>query len=75
MHRPWAMEAFHEALRQNGIGYTLRPERLAYYCYYMYFFYLNEILDAHFALGGLSDYLADYLGGWMNDNRAYAETL
>jgi len=73
MHRPWAMRAFHEALRQNGIHYALRPERLAYYCYYMYFFYLNEILDAHFALGGMSVYLADYLGGWMNDNRAYAE--
>ena len=73
MHRPWAMEAFHKALRQNGIAYALRPERLAYYCYYMYFFYLNEILDAHFALGNLSAYLSDYLGGWMNDNRAYAE--
>jgi len=73
MHRPWAMRAFHDALRQNGIGYTLRPERLAYYCYHMYFFYLNEILDAHFALGGLTAYLSDYLGGWMNDNRAFCE--
>jgi len=73
MHWPWAMRAFHDALRQNGIGYTLRPERLAYYCYYMYFYYLNEILDAHFALGDLSAYLADYLDGWMNDNRNYAE--
>ncbi|MCL2495406.1 MAG: aminoglycoside phosphotransferase family protein [Oscillospiraceae bacterium] len=73
MHRPWAMRAFHGALRENHIEYTLRPVRLAYYCYYMYFFYLNEILDAHFALGGLQDYLADYLHGWMNDNRDYAE--
>ena len=73
MHRPWAMEAFHSALRQNGIRYTLRPDRLAYYCYHMYFYYLNEILDAHFALGGQSDYLADFLDGWMNDNRAFCE--
>jgi len=73
MHRPRAMREFHSALRQNGIAYTLRPERLAYYCYYMYFFYLNEILDAHFVLGNLLDYLSDYLNGWMNDNRAYAE--
>jgi hypothetical protein len=74
LHLPWAMQAFHGALRQNGIGYTLRPERLAYYCYHMYFYYLNVILDAHFALGGMvTAYLADYLGGWMNDNRAFCE--
>jgi len=51
LHRPWATRAFHEALRQNGIAYTLRPERLAYYCYHMYFFYLNEFLDTYFELG------------------------
>jgi len=73
MHRPWAMHAFHDALRQNGIHYTLRPERLAYYCYHMYFYYLNEILQAHFALGGEAAYLADYLDGWMNDIRAFCE--
>lgn len=33
----WAMAAFNDALRQNGISYTLRPERLAYYCYHSFF--------------------------------------
>ena len=74
MHRPWAMEAFHDALRQNGISYTLRPERLAYYCYHMYFFYLNEFLNTYFVLGNaVSAPLSDYLDGWMNDNRAFCE--
>ena len=74
LHWPWAMRAFHEALRQNGIGYTLRLERLAYYCYHMYFFYLNEFLRTYFALGNaVSAPLSDYLDGWMNDNRAFCE--
>jgi len=73
MHLPWAMREFQKALRQNGIHYTLRPERLAYYCYHMYFYYLNEILDTHFALGGEAVYLTDYLDGWMNNTRAFCE--
>jgi len=74
LHRPWAMRAFHSALRRNGIAYTLRPERLAYYCYHMYFFYLNEFLETYFEMGSLvSAPLAEYLGGWMNDNRAFCE--
>jgi len=74
MHRPWAMRAFHDALRQNGIAYTLRPERLAYYCYHMYFYYLNEFLNTYFELGNVvSAPLSEYLDGWMNDNRAFCE--
>lgn len=76
MQWPWAMETFQAALRQNGIGYTLRSERLAYYCYHMYFFYLMEILDTFFALGpregAVLEYLSEYLGGWINDNLAFA---
>ena len=35
---------FQKSLRQNGIFYTLRPERLAYYGYYMFFFWLTWLI-------------------------------
>lgn len=40
----WARCLFQKALRQNGIEYTLKPERLAYYCYYMFFFWLTWLV-------------------------------
>ena len=79
MSKPPLMEAFHRALRQNGIAYTLRPERLAYYYYHMWMFYLTEILGEYFTLGNrdgaVSAYLSDYLEGWMNDNSAFARGI
>jgi len=74
MHWPWAMEAFHAALRHNGIDYQLRPERLAYYCYYMFFYYLNAFLNTHFELGSHAG-LKDYLSGWIEDSFAFAERI
>lgn len=38
----WARTMFNNTLRENGIAYKLRPERLAFYCYHMYFFYLGN---------------------------------
>ena len=76
LHWPWAMEAFHRALRQNGIDYALRPERLAYYCYHMYFFYWNSILEAAGALGDkLCGYARNNMDSWIDDNLAFAEKL
>lgn len=34
----WARGLFNYTLKAGGIPYELRPERLAFYCYHMYFF-------------------------------------
>lgn len=38
--RDWARCLFQRSLREQGIEYSLKPERLAYYSYYMFFFWL-----------------------------------
>ena len=69
--RDWARDAFHSALRQNGISYTLRPERLAYYCYQFFFFYLTAFLDA----STQADTIAEYFDHWIEDSFAYADRV
>lgn len=39
-YRDWARCLFQQSLRRTGIDYTLRPERLAYYSYHMFFYWL-----------------------------------
>ena len=78
LHWPWAMDAFHEALRTQGINYRLRPERLAYYCYHAYFWYLTKYLNAFSESGDASGELfaeiADYVpNSWVHENIAFAE--
>ena len=79
LHWDWATDAFHQALCQNAIDYQLRPERLAYYCYHMFFWYLTTQLEAYFAIGnaGGNHYqeIADYLTCWLEDNLAYADRI
>ncbi len=66
------IELANQVLREEGIPYTLRDERLAYYCYSRYFFHLGEYLHAYFACpeqraavyAELADYLSD--GHWIN---------
>ena len=74
MHWDWAMKAFHDALRQNGIDYTLRQERLAYYCYHMFFFYLNAYIDRYTQIG-ITEGMEEYMGGWIEDAFQFADTL
>jgi Ser/Thr protein kinase RdoA (MazF antagonist) len=69
--RDWARETFQNALRQNNIAYTLRPERLAYYCYDYFFFYLTAFLDASAQV----DPIEDYLNHWIEESFAYADTI
>jgi len=69
--REWARDAFHSALRQNGISYTLRPERLAYYCYQFFFFYLTAFLD----VSAQADTVAEYFDHWIEDSFAYADRV
>jgi len=62
----WAQEVFHNALKERGIDYPLRPERLAFYAYHFFFYYLTEFLNAFFATGsapGLKEYLVE--PGWV----------
>jgi hypothetical protein len=70
----WAMDAFYNALRENGIDYILRPERLAYYCYHMFFFYLNAYLD-RFLDTGETDGIEEYMSGWIEESFIYADKI
>jgi len=67
----WAMTAFNDALRENGINYTLRSERLAYYCYDFFFFYLNAYLDA----STQADTVEEYIDGWIEESFRYADMI
>ena len=71
VHWDWAMAGFRDALNQNGIGYELRNERFAYYCYWFFFFYLNAYLDAHTDVVTIED----YIDGWMADNVKWADAV
>ncbi|MCL2122424.1 MAG: hypothetical protein FWH28_09275, partial [Clostridiales bacterium] len=66
--------AFHDALRHNGIDYTLRPERLAYYCYHMFFFYLNAYID-RYAHTGTAPGIEEYMDGWITEAFQYADKI
>ena len=70
----WAMDAFHNALRQNGIDYTLQQSRLAYYCYHMFFFYLNAYLD-RFAHTEVIEGIEEYMNGWIEESFQYADKM
>ena len=70
----WAVEGFHDALRQNGIDYILRKERLAYYCYHMFFFYLNAYLD-RFKHTSETQGLEEYMSGWIEESFQYADKM
>jgi len=76
----WAQETFHNALQRQGIGYTLRPERLAFYAYHFFFYYLTEFLDAFMQTGGIEG-MEEYLGGtegesgWVEECFRYADTI
>ena len=72
MNWDWAIKAFHDALRQNGIDYVLRQERLAYYCYHMFFFYLNAYLDS-FTQIGVASGVEDYMNDWIEESFRYAD--
>lgn len=76
MHWGWAMDAFHNALRQNDIEYTLNPDRLAFYCYHNFFLYLTEYLAAFHDLpdmrSALLEGITEYFDGWIKENLQYA---
>lgn len=79
MHWGWAMDAFHDALQQNNIEYTLNPDRLAFYCYHNFFLYLTEYLTAFHDLlnmrSALLEGITEYFDGWIKENLEYADRI
>jgi len=78
LHQPWAMDLFHEALRRNGIAYTLRAERLAYFAYHSFFmylaFYLQTFLEDENRRETIAAEAEDYLqNSWINENLRFIE--
>jgi len=67
----WARELFQKALHENGIAYKLRSERLAYYCYRFFFFYLNSFLYAN----SETEAIAEYIDCWIKDSIQWADTF
>lgn len=71
----WARKLFNNTLRENGIAYKLRPERLAFYCYHMYFFYLGGFLMVH-PISDKSERAKDYFeDGWIKSRIAFADSI
>ena len=71
----WARELFNKTLLQNNIDYVLRPERLAYYCYHMFFFYLNAIIDGCTPAEMTTEIKERLLNGWIEERLGYADKL
>jgi Ser/Thr protein kinase RdoA (MazF antagonist) len=72
--RDWAREAFQSALFQNNIEYTIRNERLAYYCYQFFFFYLISYIDGFTQASGIQEIEA-FIDGWIKDSFEYADKI
>ena len=68
--RDWARCLFEKSLRQQGIACTLQPERLAYYGYYMFFFWLTWLVRCADAQE-VESFLEEYGG----ERTAYADPL
>jgi hypothetical protein len=72
----WARCIFQNALRAEGVRYALRAERLAYYCYFSYFWYLTEFIDCFMQMGETAEQIDEierYLCGWIENRAAYAD--
>ncbi len=71
----WARELFCDTLKNYHISYRLRPDRLAFYCYHMYFHYLCEFLSTQpyeDKSGRIQDYLEN---GWIQSRVWFADSL
>ncbi len=64
-----------EYLCENGIDDRLCPERLAFYCYHMFFFYLGEFLQVH-PMQDKSQRIREYFeDGWILSRIRFADTI
>lgn len=78
LHSDWAISGFNEALKRNNIQYSLRPERLAYYCYNSFFGYMTVYLQTYLEVGdingNLTTELVNYMDCWIEDRIKFADT-
>jgi len=72
--QPWARRVFDDALRRHNIDYTLKTERLAYFCYHMLFFYLAEVLSG-FNKSDHTIEVHDLLEGWAQSRMEWADAV
>lgn len=72
--RDWSRELFADTIRRSGVNYSLRPERLAFYCYHMFFLFLNEYLE-DFMLHGNPKEIEEYFNGWIEERVRYADSI
>ncbi len=70
----WARKLFNDILSQNNIPYELHSERLAFYCYHMFFLYLGEFLE-DFTVHGKSKEIEEYFDGFIIERIKYADTI
>ncbi|MEG1427617.1 MAG: hypothetical protein RSC76_08015, partial [Oscillospiraceae bacterium] len=71
----WARKLFNDTLKKNNIEYELKSERLAFFCYHMFFLYLNEFLE-DFMFHHIRDSIEDYLnGGWIEERIRFADRI
>lgn len=69
-----------ETLKEHGIDYTINEDRLAYYCYMMFFNYISEymqcfidFIDDEETLNILVDDVSAYFEGWITNQLRYAD--
>lgn len=71
----WARRLFNDTLQANGIDDRLCPERLAFYCYHMFFFYLGEFLQVH-PMQDKRQRIREYFeDGWILSRIRFADTI
>lgn len=79
LHLEWAVQAFNAALKKQGVSYELRPDRLAYYCYHSFFWYLTEHLATYFEIGDrggdMATEIAGYFSCWIEDEIKFADSM
>lgn len=71
----WARRLFNDTLQANGIDDRLHPERLAFYCYHMFFFYLGEFLQVHPMQDKSQRIRAYFEDGWILSRIRFADTI
>lgn len=71
----WAQKLFNDTLQENGIKYRLCQNRLAFYCYHMFFHYLNEFM-IDFMTHGNSERIEQYFNdGWIEQYIEFADGI
>lgn len=74
----WARELFNDTLKQSGIPYELQRERLAFYCYYMFLFYLGEFIDFEHLILHDTQKKKEHIEGyfnWFEERIHFADTI